>query len=94
MLAFLGAVFLVGVMGVIFAVRMWTLTLRSPWQISLVARFAYTCIVTPILLQSRAHEWQTPAILIPAIIGLYAVALTGLRLAWWRWQNSEVGQVT
>ena len=98
MQASLAAVFVVGITGIIFAVGMWTLTLRSLWQIVLVGGIAWIavvlCIVTPILLQSHLHEWQTPAILIPTIVGLYTVAFVGLRLAWWRWQNWEVGQVT
>ena len=95
MQASLAAVFVVGITGIIFAVGMWTLTLRSLWQIVLIGCIAWIavvlCIVTPILLQSHIHEWQTPAILIPTIVGLYAVAFIGLRLAWWRWQNWEVG---
>ena len=98
MQASLAAVFVVGIMGIIFAVGMWTLTLKSLWQIVLVGCIAWIavvlCMVTPILLQSHLHEWQTPAILIPTIVGLYTVALAGLWLAWWRWQNWEVGQVT
>ncbi|MEK6259318.1 MAG: hypothetical protein AABP62_11940 [Planctomycetota bacterium] len=89
----LAAVLAIGIMGIIFAVGMWMFTLTSLWQIALVACIAWIavvlCIVIPILLQSHLHEWQSPAILIPTIAGLYSVTL-----AWRRWQNWEVGQVT
>ena len=96
--AALAAIILVGGLANVFAVGMWTLTLRSLWQVMLVGVALWIAIVllvvSPILVSVLKLNWQSPAILIPTIVALYSVASVELWLAWRRWQNWEVGQAT
>ena len=99
------SIIFIGVVANVYAVGMGTLTMNLRWQVPFVvcaipaALFLFAGVLfmlAPVLDQHFPVE-PSPAFINTLIVGLtvflYGTAGLGLWLAWWRWQNWEVGQV-